>query len=589
MPLSLPSSIPTVVVHGTYRGPDGHPLAGTVTFSAPSLLTFPDADLFVAGPVVSTLDENGRFQARLPATDAPNMEPSGWAYVVKENLSGVIGGRTFSVLLPKATPDVDLADVAPADPTTPNYVPVAGSQIFTGTHAPSAELGRDGDFFAQYETQTLLGIKSTTVTMWTRVGGKWAPVGDAIRGAAWYVDATNPPGDGGKPGDMYLRAGTGDVWQCGPSGWGSPVANITGPKGETGATGATGATGPQGPKGADSTVPGPAGPKGDTGPAGPTGAQGPQGAKGDPGNGSLNSVNGDFGPDVVLGASSVGAIPVADKGVAGGVATLDASGLVPASQLSIPSGVVTSVNDKPGPSVSLTAADVAALPATARGAVNGVASLDRSGMVPASQLPAIGGGARNAWTPDALGFAAWSMDPATVANPTPKAAVIKRVYMAGINITEPTSVNAVVVFARGWAGSGTVPAARFYGGIYNESGARIAASAQLSNVPAAGQLPGTASGAMNNHIGAVPLKLSGTVTLQPGRYWAAFLMSAGAATDFYYMHVANESNSAPANFFLGRAFQRAWCVDGQTALPATLNQSSGEVGLDPAVMALAMV
>ncbi|MFD7610999.1 collagen-like protein [Streptomyces sp. NPDC059828] len=581
----MPNSIPTVVVHGTYLGPDGRALSGTVTFNAPSLLTFPDSDIFVAGPVVAALDETGRFSVRLPATDAPNMQPSGWSYTIKENLSGVIGGRTYSALLPKATADVDLADIAPADPATPNFVPVAGSQIFTGSAPPTSALGRDGDFYTQYDTRTLLGVTSTTVTMWTRAAGSWVRVGDAVRGSAWYVSTGSTPSADTKPGDFLLRADTGDVWQRGASSWGNPVANLKGPKGDKGDTGAQG---PKGDTGAASTVPGPKGDKGDpgaTGTTGATGSQGPKGDKGDPGTGSVNSVNGDLGPAIVLDAADVGAIPAAAKGVAGGVATLDASGLVPSSQLSIPSGVVTTVNGKSGPTVTLAAADVSALAASTRGAVNGVASLDASGDVPIAQIPNV---ARNTWTPQALGFAAWSVDPAGVANPATKAAVIKRLYMSGINITEATQVNTVVMFARGWAGSTAVPAARFLSGIYSEAGTRVAASTTLSSVPAPGA--DSAPGAKNNHIGAVPLKLSATVTLQPGRYWAAFLMTAGSSTDFYYMHVQNESPSAPANFHLGSVFHRAWAAEGDnyTALPTTVNQLAGEVGIDPAVMALAM-
>ncbi|MDJ0462004.1 hypothetical protein [Streptomyces sp. H27-C3] len=584
-------------MHGTYMGPDGRPLAGTVTFNAPSLLTFPDSDLFVAGPVVATLDESGHFSVRLPATDAPNMQPSGWSYVAKENLSGVIGGRTFSVLLPKAVPDVDLADIAAADPTTPNYVPVAGSQIFTGSTAPTSALGRDGDFYTQYDTRTLLGITSTTVSMWTRAAGSWAKVGDAIRGAAWYVSATSTPSADTKVGDFLLRSDTGEVWQRGASGWGNPVASLKGPKGDAGATGTAGAQGLKGDTGAASTVAGPKGDKGDVGATGATGSQGPKGDKGDQGEpgkdgtgaGTVTAVNG-VQPggtgNVALLPSDVGAIPVADKGVANGVATLDGTGKVPSGQLSIPSGVVTTVNGKSGPTVTLAAADVSALAASTRGAVNGVASLDATGDVPIAQIPNV---ARNTWTPQAMGFAAWSVDPAGVANPAAKAAVVKRLYMSGINITEPTSVNAVVIFARGWAGSPDVPAARFLAGIYNEAGSRVAASATISSLPAPGA--DSAPGAKNNHIGAVPLKLSATVVLQPGRYWAAFLMSAGGATDFYYMHTQNEAPSAPANFHLGNVFHRAWSVAGDTltALPATVNQLTGEVGIDPAVMALAVV
>jgi hypothetical protein len=42
---------------------------------------------------------------------------------------------------------------------------------------------------------------------------------------------------------------------------------------------------------------------------GPQGIQGEQGIQGDPGTGTVNSVNGDFGPDIVLDAADVGAEP----------------------------------------------------------------------------------------------------------------------------------------------------------------------------------------------------------------------------------------------------------------------------------------
>ncbi|MFF4531449.1 hypothetical protein ACFY1P_19535 [Streptomyces sp. NPDC001407] len=543
---------------------------------------------------MAVLDENGYFSVRLPATDAPNMQPSGWSYVVKENLSGVIGGRTFSVLLPKASADIDLADIAPADPTTPNYVPVAGSQIFTGGAAPTSVLGRDGDFYTQYDTRTLLGVTSTTVTMWTRAGGAWAKLGDVIRGAAWYVNNASTPSTDAKVGDFLLRSDTGDVWQRGTSGWGNPVANLKGPKGDTGATGAAGAQGPKGDTGTASTVPGPKGDKGDVGATGPQGPKGDKGDKGEPGKdgtgaGTVTAVNG-VQPDdtgaVSLLPSDVGAIPVADKGVANGIATLDTTGKVPAGQLSIPSGVVTTVNSKSGPSVTLTAADVSALAVTARGAVNGVAALDASGKVPVAQLPVTG--LKNVWTPQTLGFEAWTCDPYGIANPVAKPAKPKRVYMGGICITEPTSVNAVVIFSRGWAGSTAVPAARFAAGIYDENGKRLVETGLMASLPEAGI--GGAPGAVSNHIGPVPLKLQNSITLQPGRYWAGFWMN-GASTDFYYMHVVNESASAPANFSLGNTFNRAWAVAGDNfnGMPPTVNPATGEVGIDPAIMALANI
>lgn len=52
-----------------------------------------------------------------------------------------------------------------------------------------------------------------------------------------------------------------------------------------------------------------------------------------------------------------------------------------------PQGNPTTVNGHTGASITLTASDVGAIATSARGAVNGVASLDSSGLVPASQMP----------------------------------------------------------------------------------------------------------------------------------------------------------------------------------------------------------
>ncbi|MCX4824255.1 hypothetical protein OG883_31240 [Streptomyces sp. NBC_01142] len=450
---------------------------------APGLVTFGAYDVILGGPVTAPLDAMGAFEIVLPATNAPGMNPSGWSYTVAEQLAGVPVNRVYQILLPAETPAVDLADIAPTDPSTPNYVAVRGDSA--------------------YEVAVKNGFTGTV--------------------AQW-------------------------------------LASLVGPQG----------------------------------------VNGDQGTPGTPG--VVQSVNGQSLAAVVLTAADVGAVPATAPGAANGVAQLDASGKVPAAQLPASSGgAVASVNGYTG-AVNLTAADVGAsatththtaatvgaLATTARSAANGVASLDASTRLPIAQMPTAV--AKNTWTPQSLGFQAWSCDPAHVSNPTTlKAAVLQRIYMSGINITEPTQVNRVVIFARGWAGSTAVPAARFYAGIYNESGSRVATSGLVSSLPAAGQIAGTAPGGNDNHIGAVPVSLTATADLQPGRYWAAFLLSAGSATDFYYMHVQNESPSAPANFFLGTAFQRAWCLNSQASLPATVNQSTGEVGLDPAVMALAMV
>ncbi|CAA07119.1 gp49 [Lomovskayavirus C31] len=615
--MAIPNEIPTVRVTGTYLGWDGRALKGTVTFTGPGLVTFPESDLFIAGPVVCTLDEtgqiidaNGNVGVRLPATDSPDMNPSEWTYTVKENLTGVVGARTYSMVLPKDTLNnsVDLADVAPADPTTPTYVAVPGpsayevavAEGFTGTEAqwldslvgrgahafngstvPAASLGLDGDTYAQFTVSTTLGVSSTTVTMWAKSGGVWSKVSDGVRGAAWYTNNTGTPSADVPVGDMLLRVDSGDVYQRGASGW-DLKGNIKGAKGDKGDTGATGA---------DSTVPGPQGPEGPEGPEGPAGPEGPQGPKGDPGTGSVNSVNGDLGPDITLAAADVGAIPVADKGVASGVATLGTDGLVPTDQLPqlADPNAVTSVNTKPGPTVTLTAADVGALATSTKNAADGVAPLDSAKRLPIANVPSAV--PKNSWTPQALGFEAWSVYPGGVVNPVAKYLTPQRLYVTGFNITEPTTVNRIVIFARGWGG---VSADRFMAGIYKESttgrGAVVVKSDSVA-LPQAGQETGALAAMRSTHVGAVPLPIASTV-LQPGRYWVTWLQVNGGTADFAFYHVQNEATISTANFFMTDSpWARAWYVSDKTALPDTLNQAASDVlaNHDIPIMALANV
>jgi hypothetical protein len=136
---------------------------------------------------------------------------------------------------------------------------------------------------------------------------------------------------------------------------------------------------------------------------------------------SLGNVNNTSDALKPISTSQQGAIDLkinlSEKGSINGVATLDSSGLVPLSQLPVVGGggAVSSVAGKTGV-VTLVRADVGLSNAdntsdsskpvstaqqtaldlkintTARGAANGVASLDSSGLVPVSQLPSLGGG-----------------------------------------------------------------------------------------------------------------------------------------------------------------------------------------------------
>ncbi|MEU1674101.1 hypothetical protein ABZ752_19035 [Streptomyces roseifaciens] len=498
----LPDSIPVVTVTGRFLSPDGRPLSGSVTFRAPSQITFPDADVILGGPLVAQLDAQGQISATLPATDAPHMDPSGWSYTVTEALSGIPTGRTYQLLLPAKQPHVDLADAAPTDPTKPNYVPVAG---------PKGDQGE--------------------------------------RGASAYEVAV---ADGGFTGT--------------PAAW---LASLVGPRG---------ATGPQGPQG----------------PAGPAGKDGAPGV--------VQSVNGKSTAEITLDAAAVGAIATIAAGTPGGVATLGPDGKVPPGQLPAASGgsAVESVNNMTGrvqldaaalgaaPATHThTPAQIGAIPATARGTADGVASLDASGRVPAAQLPPPASGVRNGWTPQALGFQAWTCDPYTAANPGAKYLTPQRLYVCGINITEPTQANTVIMFSRGYGG---VSSNRYAAGIYREDGTKVVSTAAPVSLGMAGQTAGSPPQMINNHVGATPIAMPSTVTLSPGRYWITWVLTTGSTADYAYYHVQNEATVAGANFFFGAPFARAWYLNTQSDTPARLNQ--GDAGVltdhDIPIMALAL-
>lgn len=506
--MPLPESIPTVRVTGRYLLPDGTPLAGRVVFRAPSLITFPDSDVILGGPVSAPLDAQGAFAVTLPATDAPGMNPTGWSYSVAEQLAGVQMNRVYQVLLPAETPAVDIADIAPTDPTTPTYVAVRGDSA--------------------YEVAVKQGFAGTVAQWLASLIGPQGAKGDA--------GAQGVKGDKGDRGDQGV-AGTAGAPGVVQSVNGISAAAVTLDAAAVHAVPDTAPGAPNGVAQLDATGKVPA-------------AQLPASS----GGGAVSTVAGkspDGAGNVALVAADVGAVATTEKGAASGVATLGTDGILTSGQ-------------RP----TYTAAQVGALATTARAAANGVASLDSTTRIPVAQMPTVV--AKNSWTPQALGFAAWSFDPGSVANPAAKYLTPQRLYLTGVNITESTTVTKAVLFARGYGGVSTN---RYMAGIYREDGTRVVASSAVA-LNQAGQETGALPAMVANHIGAVPLSFTST-TLTPGRYWVAWLMTVGGTADFSFFHVQNEAPVATANFFMTTTpFPRAWYIAAQSTLPTTVSPTA---------------
>jgi hypothetical protein len=53
-------------------------------------------------PIVATLDSNGAFSIALPATDDPDISPSGFTYKVEERFGGKLM-RSYDIMIPYDT------------------------------------------------------------------------------------------------------------------------------------------------------------------------------------------------------------------------------------------------------------------------------------------------------------------------------------------------------------------------------------------------------------------------------------------------------------------------------------------------------
>jgi hypothetical protein len=571
----LPDGIPTVRVTGRFLTPAGQPLAGQVVFRAPGMVTFGEFDVILGGPVTAPLDATGAFEVELPATDAPGMNPTGWSYSVAEQLAGVAMNRVYQVLLPADDPEVDLADIAPTDPTTPNYVAVRGDSA--------------------YEVAVKAGFVGTVAQWLASLVGAQGPRGD--------TGATGPAGPQGVKGDTGSQGPTGAPGVV-QSVNGQSVAAVVLDAAAVGAVAATngkvsgtftldGTTGTYRPiklqtAGVDRwQIQNDGTAEGGT----DTGSNLRIAARHDDGtdNGVALFIRRDNRRVVINGTSTAGESILTATGAigakdiaadpatsAGSIQLYSKAGLPYIKQgdgtvFQVGTGggaaPVTSVNTKTG-AVVLTAADVGALATTARGAASGVASLDASTRIPIAQMPTAV--AKNTWTPQALGFQAWACDPYGVANPSAKYLTPQRLYLTGVNITESTTVTKAVMFARGYGG---VTTNRYMAGIYREDGTRVVASSAVA-LTMAGQESGALPGMVSNHIGAVPLSFTST-TLAPGRYWVAWLMTVGGTADFSFFHVQNEAPVATANFFMTTTpFPRAWYIAGQSTLPTTVSPTA---------------
>lgn len=115
-------SFTIVTVAGTYlRGPEQTPATGDIEFRYTAAMQDQLGNVIASTtPIVVTLDATGSFSVGLPATDDTGVVPSGVAVQVTERIEDA-AERRYRVLLAKASPSVNLADLSPAVPQDPVF------------------------------------------------------------------------------------------------------------------------------------------------------------------------------------------------------------------------------------------------------------------------------------------------------------------------------------------------------------------------------------------------------------------------------------------------------------------------------------
>lgn len=240
------ANLNTITITGTYIRSDQSTAHGTVTFdmTVETLLDPTGHQIVVPKHFVARII-HGAISIDLPATDDPNINPTGWAYTVIEHVEGA-QEVVYQIAVPVSSPGgtIDLADAPRLF-----VAPIAEFMVPVGATGPAGPPGATG------------AVGPTGVATGPAEPG---PTG----GATGSAGPTGPTGSSGAAGATGSQGAPGSV---GPSG-------ATGVPGSTGPTGAdstaVGPTGPQGSTGTASSIAGPTGSSGATGAQGPTGPTG---------------------------------------------------------------------------------------------------------------------------------------------------------------------------------------------------------------------------------------------------------------------------------------------------------------------------
>lgn len=195
--MPLPGNLTTVTVTGKYLDASGAPVRGSVTFSLDTpLLNAGASTVIIETDYTVALDAQGAFSVALPATNDPDVSPTGWTWTMTPNFDGA-DPLTFS-LPTNLGPVIDITVLAPALPNpSQTYSYVLTSAV--GSPSGVAPLNASGTIAASFIGDAT--ITAAKVSSGAATNGQ-ALLADGSGGATW-----GSAGGGGGGFDPFLLMG----------------------------------------------------------------------------------------------------------------------------------------------------------------------------------------------------------------------------------------------------------------------------------------------------------------------------------------------------------------------------------------------